>query len=94
VWVQEIAGEVEIRAEFAPKQVSLVRKLLAAIRRATLALLFVGSRPFPMILSPLMRLSGHNRSQEMKGASSAHLLISQPASLKMVAAIITWMPSI
>src|SRR5438105_4305469 len=31
-----------------------------------IALLLVGSRPFPMIFSPLIRLSGHNRSQETK----------------------------
>ncbi|HTA87030.1 MAG TPA: hypothetical protein VK729_12225, partial [Silvibacterium sp.] len=46
-----------------------------------------GSRPFPKTLSPLMRLSGHSRSQETKWSSSFHLLLSHPASLRMVAAV-------
>src|SRR5215472_9245289 len=57
-------------------------------------LLLVGSRPFPMILSPLMRLSGHRRNQETKWSSVCHLLISHPASLMMVVAVMTSMPSI
>jgi hypothetical protein len=40
--------------------------LLAANFKATVTRLLVGSRPFPMILSPLMRLSGASRSQETK----------------------------
>src|ERR1700740_255003 len=61
--------------------------------KAILARLFVGSRPFPKTLLPLMRLSGHSRSQETKWCSSSHLLISHPASLRMVAAVTTSMPS-
>src|SRR6266513_1802528 len=38
--------------------------------------LLVGSRPLPMTLFPLMRLSGHSRSQETKWSSVFHLLIS------------------
>jgi hypothetical protein len=36
--------------------------VLAAILKAILARLFVGNRPFPKTLLPLMRLSGHSRS--------------------------------
>ncbi len=35
-----------------------------------------GGRPFPMTLSPLMRLSGHSRSQETTWFSVCHLLMS------------------
>ena len=44
----------------------------------------VGSRPFP--------LPRHSRSQETKWCSVCHLLISQPASLRIVVAVM--MPSI
>jgi hypothetical protein len=54
----------------------------------------VGKRPFPMILSPLMRLSGDNRSQETKWSSFFHLVMSHPASVRIVAAVMTSMPSI
>jgi hypothetical protein len=47
-----------------------------------------------MTLFPLMRLSGHSRSQETKWFSVSHLLISQPASLMTVIAVITSMLSI
>jgi len=40
--------------------------VLAAIFRAILIGLLVGSRPFPMTLFPLMRLSGQSRNQETK----------------------------
>src|SRR2546429_8069533 len=46
--------------------VLLCRKVLAAIFKAILIGLLVGSRPLPMTLFPLMRLSGHSRSQETK----------------------------
>jgi len=46
--------------------------------------LLVGSRPFP--------LPRHSRSQETKWCSVCHLLISQPASLRIVVAVM--MPSI
>jgi hypothetical protein len=46
--------------------------VLAAIFKAVLTRLFVGSRPFPMILSPLIRLSGQSRSQETKWSSVSH----------------------
>src|SRR5215469_15714569 len=58
------------------------------------ALFLVGSRPFPVILSPLMRLSGRKRSQETKWFSVCHLLISYPVSLMTVIAVITSMLSI
>jgi hypothetical protein len=41
--------------------VLLGRKVLAAIFKAMLSGLLVGSRPLPMTLFPLMRLSGHSR---------------------------------
>src|SRR5438445_2171615 len=47
-----------------------------------------------MTLFPLMRLSGHSRSQETKWSSVFHLLISHPASLMMVVAVITSILSI
>src|SRR5262252_10770424 len=47
-----------------------------------------------MIFSPLMRLSGHNRNQETKWCSVSHLLISHPASLMMVVAVMTSTQSI
>jgi hypothetical protein len=47
-----------------------------------------------MILSPLIRLSGHSRSQETKWSTFFHLLISHPASLRIVVAVMTSMPSI
>src|SRR5260370_22856462 len=56
---------------------------MAAIFKAILTRLFVGSRPFPIILSPLILLSGHSRSQETKWSSVSHLLISHPASLRI-----------
>src|SRR6202790_4666165 len=56
-------------------------------------LLLVGSRPFPMTLFPLIRLSGHSRNQETKWSSVTHLLISHPASLRIVVAVMTSMPS-
>src|SRR5271165_5319615 len=40
-----------------------------------------------------MRLSGHSRNQETKWSSSFHGLISHPASLRMVVAVTTSMPS-
>jgi hypothetical protein len=58
----------------------------------TLIRLLVGSRPFPMALFPLIRLSGHSRSQETKWSSVFHLLISHPASLRIVVAVMTSMP--
>jgi hypothetical protein len=54
------------------------------MRNAFVTRLLVGNRPFPMILSPLIRLSGHSRSQETKWCSVFHLLISHPASLFVV----------
>jgi len=48
---------------------------LAAIFKAMVTLLLVGSRPFPLILSPLMRLSGHRRNQETKWSSVSPLLL-------------------
>ena len=62
----------------------LVLKLVAAIFKAMVVRLLVGSRRFPMIFSPLIRLSGHSRSQETKWSSVSHLLISDPASLNAV----------
>src|SRR5437879_13726358 len=56
--------------------------------------LLVGSRPLPITLSPLTLLSGHSRSQETKWCSVFHLLISHPASLRIVIAVITSIPSI
>src|SRR5215472_5073179 len=56
--------------------------------------LLVGKRPLPMIFSPLMRLSGHNRSQETKWFSVSHLLIFHPASLSRVVAVTTSIASI
>src|SRR6202008_3581349 len=56
--------------------------------------LLVGSRPLPMTLAPLMRLSGHSRSQETKWCSVSHLLMSYPASLTIVVAVMTSMESI
>src|ERR1700751_304897 len=47
-----------------------------------------------MILSPLIRLSGHSRSQETKWCSVFHLLISHPASLRIVIVVVTSIPSI
>src|SRR5437016_6840174 len=85
---------VRRRWNCAPKYVSLSRKVLAAIFKAILMGLLVGSRPLPMTLSPLMRLSGHSRSQETKWFSVCHLLMSHPASLMMVVAVMTSMPSI
>src|ERR1700741_4425575 len=75
---------VRRRRNCAPKYVSLSRKLLAAIFNAILMGLLVGSRPLPMTLAPLMRLSGHSRSQETKWCSFSHLLMSYPASLTIV----------
>src|SRR6266581_5920427 len=57
-------------------------------------LLLLGNRPFPMSLSPLILLSGQSRSQETKWPSVFHLLISHPASLMIVIAVMTSMPSI
>src|SRR6516162_5101805 len=62
------------RRNCAPRYVLLSRSVLAAIFGAMVALLLVRSRPFPMIFSPLMRLSGHSRSQETKWSSVSHLL--------------------
>src|SRR5258705_9763891 len=56
-------------------------------------LLLVGSHPFPMTLFPLMRLSGHSRNQETKWSSVTHLLISHPASLRIVVAVMISIPS-
>jgi hypothetical protein len=47
-----------------------------------------------MIFSPLTLLSGQRRNQETKWSSVRHLLMSQPASLIAVGAVITSMPSI
>jgi hypothetical protein len=60
----------------------LCRKVVAAIFKAILIGLLVGSRPLPMTLPPLMRLSGHSRRQETKWFSSAlvFLGIAAPAS--------------
>src|SRR2546429_7228327 len=52
---------------------SLNRKVVAAIFDAIVMGLLVGSRPLPMTLFPLMRLSGHSRSQETKWSSVFHL---------------------
>jgi hypothetical protein len=68
--------------------------VLAAIFKATVALLLVGSRPFPMIFPPLMRLSGHSRSQETKWFLVSQLLMSYPASLMIVVAVMTSIESI
>ena len=65
---------VRRRRNCAPQYLSLSRKLLAAIFDAILMGLLVGSRPLPMTLAPLMRLSGHSRSQETKWCSVSHLL--------------------
>jgi hypothetical protein len=70
-----------------------VRRALATILKAILTRLFVGSRPFPIVLSPLILLSRHSRSQETKWSSVFHLLISDPASLRIVIAVMTSMPS-
>ncbi len=56
--------------------------------------LLVGNRPLPITLFPLMRLSGHSRSQETKWFSVSHLLMSYPASLTIVVAVMTSMLSI
>src|SRR5436853_6090746 len=85
---------VRNRRNCAPRYVLLSRNVLAAIFKAILIGLLVGSRPLPMTLFPLMRLSGHSRSQETKWSSVFHLLISHPASLMMVVAVITSIPSI
>src|ERR1700736_2600661 len=82
------------RRNCAPRYVLLNRKVLAAIRNALVARLLVGSRPLPMTLSPLILLSGHSRSQETKWCSVFHLVISHPASLRIVIAVITSIPSI
>src|ERR1700730_5872452 len=79
-------AEVRSRRNCAPRYVLLTRKVLAAILNhsaclrqepkgvnALLARLLVGSRPLPMILSPLLLLSGHSRSQETKWGSVFHL---------------------
>src|SRR5256886_2428187 len=55
--------------------------------------LLVGSRPLPMTLFPLMRLSGQSRNQETKWFSVCHLLMSYPDSLMTVVAVMTSMPS-
>jgi hypothetical protein len=85
---------VRSRRNCAPRYVLLSRKVLAAILKALAARLLVGSRPLPMILSPLILLSGHRRSQETKWCSVFHLLISHPTSLRIVIAVITSTPSI
>lgn len=72
----------------------LWRKQLAAILREAVNGLFVGSRPLPITLSPLTLLSGHNRSPETKWSSARHLLMSHPASLMTVGAVLTSIPSI
>src|SRR6516165_4550653 len=84
---------VRNRRNCAPKYVLLRRKVLAAIFNAMLIGLLVGSRPLPMTLFPLIRLSGHSRSQETKWFSFSHLLMSYPASLMTVAAVMTSMLS-
>src|SRR3982075_154252 len=85
---------VRNRRNCAPKYVLLRRKGLAAIRKAILARFLVGNLPLPMILSPLIRLSGHSRSQDTKWLSVFHLLISDPASLRIVIAVVTSIASI
>lgn len=45
-----------------------------------------------MILSPLIRLPGHSRSQETKRCFVLHLLISHPASLRIVMVVVTSIP--
>src|SRR5438270_13939045 len=82
------------RRNCAPRYVLLNRRVLAAIRKAILARLFGGSRPFPMILFPLLRLRGHTRSQETRSASSAHMLMPHPASAEVGRAVITSLPFI
>src|SRR5215472_7600050 len=72
----------------------LRRNVLAASFKAIVIGLLVGSRPLPMILFPLMRLSGHSRNQETKWSSVSHLLISHPASLMTVIAVVTSILSI
>src|SRR5207244_13375179 len=57
-------------------------------------LLLVSGRPLAMISSPLIRLSGHGRNQETKWCSVFHLLVSHPASLTIVIAVITSIASI
>ena len=81
------------RRNCAPRYGSLSRRVLAAILRATVSRLVVGNRPFPIIFSPLIRLSGHRRSQETKWCSSSHLLMSQPTSLITVTAVRTSIPA-
>src|SRR6516164_503305 len=85
---------VRKRRNCAPRYVSLCFKLVAAIFKAVVSRLLVGNRPLPMTFSPLTLLSGHRRSQETKWSSVRHLLMSQPASLITVDAVITSMPSI
>src|SRR3984957_16582584 len=85
---------VRNRRNCAPKYVLLSRKVLAAIRKAMLARFLVGSLPLPIILSPLIRLSGHSRSQDTKWLSVFHLLISAPASVRIVIAVVTSIASI
>src|SRR5215467_13017953 len=72
----------------------LRRRVLAAILNAFVTRLLVGNRPLPMILSPLTRLSGQSRNQETKWCSVFHLLISHPASLRIVIVVVTSIPSI
>jgi hypothetical protein len=82
------------RRNCAPQWVLLRRKVLAAIRNAFVTRLLVSNRPFPMILSPLIRWSGHRGNQETKWCSVIHLLISHPASLRIVIVVVTSIPSI
>src|SRR6266481_648979 len=82
------------RRNWAPRYALLLRSVLAAIFKAILTRFFVGRRPFPMILAPLIRLSGHRRNQETKWSSVSHLLISHPTSLRIVVAVMTSMLSI
>jgi hypothetical protein len=54
-------------------------------------LLLMDSRPVPMTLFPLIRLSGHSRNQETKWSSVSHLLVSHPTSPRIVVAVMTSM---
>ena len=46
--------------------------MVAANFKVILTRLFICSRPFPMILSPLMRLSGQSRSQDLEAAKGGN----------------------
>jgi hypothetical protein len=56
-----VMGGPEPGRNWAAKYVSLTRKVLAAILKATVSRALVGYRPFPMTLSPLILWCGHSR---------------------------------